>query len=151
MERMTRERKRDLALIATLLVKLIFLVLLTAPSATDAQAIAAKVIGGTPTKDGRYSYAQISLQKPRYQGDRQAHQCGGSLVARDIILTAAHCIGWFTEAHIDRHNFNARSDEYDIISVERTEAHELFEKEGSLSSPSTWTWVVPRGKNGSSL
>ena len=34
---------------------------------------------------GRYPYS-VSLQ------DRDGHFCGGSLVARDVVLTAAHCL-----------------------------------------------------------
>jgi len=66
-----------------------------------------RVIGGTEATKGRYSYA-VSLQ------DKFGHFCGGSLIAKDIVLSAAHCMG--TEggynqdpgynAVIGRHNLN---------------------------------------------
>ena len=73
---------------------------------SSAQDVETRVIGGSPTGKDRYRYAQISLQKPRYQGDKKSHQCGGSLIAPDIVLTAAHCVGWVSEAHIGRYNFD---------------------------------------------
>eukprot|EP00578_Thalassiosira_sp_NH16_P024038 CAMPEP_0181095950 /NCGR_PEP_ID=MMETSP1071-20121207/10779_1 /TAXON_ID=35127 /ORGANISM="Thalassiosira sp., Strain NH16" /LENGTH=662 /DNA_ID=CAMNT_0023178339 /DNA_START=134 /DNA_END=2119 /DNA_ORIENTATION=+ len=44
-----------------------------------------RVIGGTKAEDGRYPYS-VSLQN--YGG----HFCGGSLIGRDVVLTAAHCV-----------------------------------------------------------
>jgi len=104
--------------------------LLRQPLAVEAQNIEARVIGGKPAGSGKYPYAQISLQMPRWNGDRKAHQCGGSLIAPDMILTAAHCVGWFTEAHIGRYNFNSRAEQYDIIGIKSTKTHDNFVAEG---------------------
>jgi secreted trypsin-like serine protease len=94
---------------------------------TVAQELKPLIIGGNPTNKGQYPYAQVSLQKPRFQGDRNGHECGGSLIAGDMILTAAHCIGWFTEVHIGRYDYDDWSEEYDIIGVKSTQAHDMFE------------------------
>ena len=45
-----------------------------------------RIIGGDEATVGQYSYA-VSLQ------DDLGHFCGGSLIARDFVLTAAHCAG----------------------------------------------------------
>ncbi len=44
----------------------------------------ARIIGGDPAVEDRYPYA-VSLS------DDLGHFCGGSLIARDVVLTAAHC------------------------------------------------------------
>ena len=46
-----------------------------------------RVIGGTEAVDGRYSYV-VSLQDT--VGGR--HFCGGSLLAPNVVLSAAHCM-----------------------------------------------------------
>jgi secreted trypsin-like serine protease len=58
------------------------------------------IIGGHEAPDDEYSYGQISL---RYN-DR--HLCGGSLITRDMILTAGHCLKHHTgNLHIGRYDF----------------------------------------------
>jgi trypsin len=47
----------------------------------------AKVIGGQPAEEGQYPWL-VSLA---YSADGAAF-CGGSVIAEDIILTAAHCV-----------------------------------------------------------
>ena len=46
-----------------------------------------RVIGGFQAIQGRFPYGQVSLLK----GNLDKHQCGGTVVAPDLILTAAHC------------------------------------------------------------
>jgi len=80
------------------------------------------VIGGTNAPDQRFGYAQITLQREQDQ-----HQCGGVLIAPDIVLTAAHCAKWFTIVHIDRHDFGDSSDEFQIFDPVKTILHPWFE------------------------
>ena len=54
-----------------------------------------KIIGGTPSQPNRYPY----LASLNYYG---SHICGGSLVAQDMILTAAHCEGYASTVELGR-------------------------------------------------
>jgi trypsin len=53
-----------------------------------------RIIGGSQTSSSRYPYA-VSIQ------DDIGHFCGGSLIASDMILTAAHCQGGSYDVVID--------------------------------------------------
>lgn len=57
-----------------------------------------RIHGGWNTVEDRYSYAQVSLQ-----WESEGHQCGGSLVAPDMVLTAAHCVGSFNKIEIGKY------------------------------------------------
>jgi secreted trypsin-like serine protease len=80
-----------------------------------------RVIGGDNAPDHRFAYAQITLQR---SGDD--HQCGGSLIAPDLVLTAAHCSKWFSSIHVDRHDFGDTSDIYQIFEPIQTVFHPDF-------------------------
>jgi trypsin len=63
-----------------------------------------RIIGGSEAKSGRFPYA-ISIQ------DGIGHFCGGSLIAPDMVLTAAHCQGGTYDVVIGRHYLNSNSGE----------------------------------------
>lgn len=56
-----------------------------------------RIIGGEEADVDRYSYA-VSLQ------DYIGHFCGGSLIAPDVVLSAAHCQGGSYDVVIGRHD-----------------------------------------------
>lgn len=69
---------------------------LSAPaSSPDAQAEREinkpRVIGGTPVPNGKYRYVAALLDKRMAGGPFQQQFCGGTLIDRDSVLTAAHC------------------------------------------------------------
>lgn len=63
-----------------------------------------RIIGGGVTNSARFPYA-VSIQDPI------GHFCGGSLIAADMVLTAAHCQGGSYDVVIGRHNLNSNSGE----------------------------------------
>ena len=67
-----------------------------------------RIIGGSEANEGRYSFA-VSMQ------DRIGHFCGGSLIAPDVVLSAAHCQGGEYSTVIGRHDL--RTNDGDDIDV----------------------------------
>lgn len=53
-----------------------------------------RIVGGVPTTIAKHPH-QVSLQTT-YGG----HFCGGSIIAKDVIVTAAHCVIWKTVSDI---------------------------------------------------
>ena len=68
----------------------IFIVLLTTflLNGKTTHAIDGRIMGGKDAEPGRYAY-MVSLQSI---SRRLSHFCGGTLIAPDIVLTAAHCV-----------------------------------------------------------
>lgn len=69
-----------------------------APGAPDAQAQTdpddpqSRIVGGTAVPDGKYPFVTALLDK-RASGSAYERQfCGGTLIDRDSVMTAAHCI-----------------------------------------------------------
>lgn len=70
-----------------------------------------RIIGGQEAQEGRYSYT-VSLSDDWGNTPLDHHICGGSLIARDIVLSAAHCeMGSWYEILIGRHNLFEESGE----------------------------------------
>uniref|UniRef100_A0A7S1CS91 Peptidase S1 domain-containing protein n=1 Tax=Skeletonema marinoi TaxID=267567 RepID=A0A7S1CS91_9STRA len=63
-----------------------------------------RIINGTKAVDGRYNYF-VALQH-----ELIGHVCGGSLIAPDVVLAAAHCEHPDMLAVITRHDLDNRSD-----------------------------------------
>ena len=74
-----------------------------------------RIIGGKEAVAGKFSYV-VSL------ADDIGHFCGGSLIAPDIVLTAAHCQGGSYNIVVGRQDLNdERSGE--VIPVRTTSQH----------------------------
>mmetsp|Transcript_5285 Transcript_5285/g.9706 ORF Transcript_5285/g.9706 Transcript_5285/m.9706 type:complete len:441 (-) Transcript_5285:67-1389(-) len=58
-----------------------------------------RIIGGSVAKPNQHKFA-ASLQ------DNQGHFCGGSLIAKNVVLTAAHCQGGRYNAVLGRHDLD---------------------------------------------
>ncbi|KAL7447740.1 hypothetical protein ACHAWC_000068 [Mediolabrus comicus] len=88
-----------------------------------------RIIGGNKATEDRHSY-MVSIQY------NNLHFCGGSLILKDVVLTAAHCVssGGITnlDVLIGRHNLNENDGER--IPVIRTITHPLYSSNGDASS-----------------
>jgi len=69
-----------------------------------------RIHGGWDSKEDRYSYAQVNLKLKD-----EVHQCGGRLVAPDMVMTAAHCVGSFDKIEIGKYQKNDITDESEIF------------------------------------
>eukprot|EP00579_Thalassiosira_antarctica_P010214 CAMPEP_0201908604 /NCGR_PEP_ID=MMETSP0903-20130614/669_1 /ASSEMBLY_ACC=CAM_ASM_000552 /TAXON_ID=420261 /ORGANISM="Thalassiosira antarctica, Strain CCMP982" /LENGTH=646 /DNA_ID=CAMNT_0048442989 /DNA_START=76 /DNA_END=2016 /DNA_ORIENTATION=+ len=73
-----------------------------------------RIIGGGRAEPGRFPYA-VSFK------DNLGHFCGGSLISRDVVLSAAHCDIYQNKAVIGRHDLN--TDEGEEMKVASTLRH----------------------------
>ena len=51
-----------------------------------------RIVGGTAVQDGKYPFVTALLDKRAYGSAYDRQFCGGTLIDRDSVLTAAHCI-----------------------------------------------------------
>jgi len=82
------------------------------------QAATPRIIGGVDATAGSYPFFASLLVGG-------AHSCGGSLIAPDVILTAAHCKG-LTSAHVGRHNRLDPDDDFDGITIASEIRHPAY-------------------------
>lgn len=76
-----------------------------------------RIIGGTPASQNEYPFA-VSLQ------DKIGHFCGGSLIARDVVLSAAHCKGGPYNVAMGRRNL--QSNQGQEIAMQRELPHPSY-------------------------
>lgn len=81
----------------------------TVDAITTPSIIQPRIIGGTDVAAGTFPFL-VSLL-----GQFGGHSCGGSLIAPDIVLSAAHCIN-LMGAHVGRHNRGDENDDYEEFS-----------------------------------
>lgn len=70
-----------------------------------------RVVNGTPALPNQYPFMAALFKDTEFR-------CGGTLIAPDIVLTAAHCAAYVNIVQIGRLNFTSSSIYYDMISDE---------------------------------
>jgi len=91
-----------------------------------------RIIGGREANANRYPYTVTLLNRIN------EHACGGTLIARDVVLTAAHCqggTGTFIGGNIvvGRHNLN-NDDEGTVYSNRDEIPHPSFNSDGVVTN-----------------
>eukprot|EP00559_Dactyliosolen_fragilissimus_P006314 CAMPEP_0184855286 /NCGR_PEP_ID=MMETSP0580-20130426/578_1 /TAXON_ID=1118495 /ORGANISM="Dactyliosolen fragilissimus" /LENGTH=418 /DNA_ID=CAMNT_0027349761 /DNA_START=251 /DNA_END=1508 /DNA_ORIENTATION=- len=69
------------------------------------------IINGVDANKGRYGY-MVSITT-----SNGSHYCGGTLIAQDIVLTAAHCDGPIQKVQIGRYDFSDKSETPEIFNI----------------------------------
>jgi trypsin len=76
-----------------------------------------RIINGVEAEEDRYGYT-VTLQ------DNQGHLCGASLIAKDMLVSAAHCAGGRYDAIIGRHKHNDKDG--DVVRVASEYKHQNY-------------------------
>ncbi|KAM4853470.1 mast cell protease 2-like isoform 2-T2 [Thomomys bottae] len=87
------------------------------------RAKAELIIGGTECKPHSRPYmAQLKIAS--FQ--KQVHNCGGFLIRRDFVLTAAHCAGRSITVTLGAHNTTEEEDTWQKIEVVKQFPHPKY-------------------------
>jgi secreted trypsin-like serine protease len=104
------------------------------------------IINGTTTLPTRFPYT-VSLQKNSF------HFCGGSLIAPNVVLTAAHC--WnqdfpeYISANINHHTLTSPQEGSETFEVELALIHPLYSN--ILQDPGNNDYMLIKLKGSSTL
>ncbi|KAL4855919.1 Cationic trypsin [Chlorella vulgaris] len=127
---------------------LLLLALSTALAASSDPEFGVRIVGGTTTPVNRYPYF-VSLRDSNGNAF-----CAGSLVAPDVVLTAAHCVSSpatkFPTVHIGRRYLTASETGYEVRRTITTVVHGSYDAASSandiallrLDSPSAKTQLA---------
>jgi trypsin len=102
----------------------------TEPSADAPDLMQTRIIGGSETPSNRFPYA-VSIQ------DNIGHFCGGSLIAPDMVLTAAHCQGGQYSVVIGRHDLT--TNEGESIPMKKETPHPKY---NDRTTDSDWMLIL---------
>lgn len=88
-----------------------------------ADGVIHRIVGGTIAEEGRYEYF--------VQNYRSDYRCGGMLIAEDVVLTAAHCTGYYHVSLGMYHVFDSigsKKDNIDYIDVKEDVSHPDYDR-----------------------
>ncbi|XP_074090868.1 chymase-like [Macrotis lagotis] len=83
------------------------------------EAGADEIVGGEESKP--HSHPYMALLKIQMRDG--TYHCGGFLIRRDFVMTAAHCAGKFITVILGAHNITNKEDTWQILNVKRQFPH----------------------------